>query len=116
MKKIIVILLSTLLLTGCYDYKELNTIAIVSATSIDYINDEYDNYDKSDNDDKYHNDNKFDEYEQYDNYDNYDQFDEYDDYDKYDEYERKILNGYEEKEQHRSLLAFMFICVLFFID
>lgn len=41
MKKIIVILLSTLLLTGCYDYKELNTIAIVSATSIDYINDEY---------------------------------------------------------------------------
>lgn len=41
MKKIIVILLSTFLLTGCYDYKELNTIAIVSATSIDYVENEY---------------------------------------------------------------------------
>lgn len=39
-KKIILILI-ILLLTGCYDQKELNTIAIMTATEINKINNEY---------------------------------------------------------------------------
>ena len=35
MKKFIVIILITFLLTGCYNYKELNKIGIVSSISID---------------------------------------------------------------------------------
>lgn len=34
----ILIVLCCLLMTGCYDYKEINTLAILSATSIDYQN------------------------------------------------------------------------------
>lgn len=41
MKKIIIILIIVLLFTGCYNYKELNEIAIVSSISIDKDNDEY---------------------------------------------------------------------------
>lgn len=40
-KKYLILLLIPILLTGCYDYKELNTISIVSATSIDYKDNEY---------------------------------------------------------------------------
>ncbi len=40
MKKIILVIM-LLLLTGCYDYKELNQIAIVGATSIDKKDDNY---------------------------------------------------------------------------
>lgn len=40
MKKILLIIM-ILLLTGCYDYKELNQIAIIGATSIDKIDDNY---------------------------------------------------------------------------
>ncbi len=40
-KKILLLLLICFLLTGCYDYKELNTIAILSATSVDYQDNEY---------------------------------------------------------------------------
>ncbi len=40
MKKIILITL-LFLLTGCYDYKEINDLAIISAIGIDYKNDEY---------------------------------------------------------------------------
>lgn len=39
-KKILVVI-GCLLLTGCYDYKEINTLAILSATSIDYQDGEY---------------------------------------------------------------------------
>jgi len=39
-KKILLVFLC-LLLTGCYDYKELNTLAILSATSVDYQDGEY---------------------------------------------------------------------------
>lgn len=40
MKKIILISL-LFLLTGCYDYKEINDLAIISAIGIDYKDDEY---------------------------------------------------------------------------
>lgn len=40
-KKLILIILPILLLTGCYDYKELNDLAIVGATEVNKINDEY---------------------------------------------------------------------------
>ena len=41
MKKFIVIILITFLLTGCYNYKELNKIGIVSSISIDKEKNEY---------------------------------------------------------------------------
>ena len=41
MFKKIIIIISILLLTGCYDYKELNDIAILTATEINKINNEY---------------------------------------------------------------------------
>ena len=41
MKKIIILLFFILILTGCYDYKELNNLAIISGMSIDYIDDNY---------------------------------------------------------------------------
>ena len=40
MKKILLIV-ATLLLTGCYDYVEINDLSFVSAVGIDYENDEY---------------------------------------------------------------------------
>lgn len=40
MKKIILVII-LLMLTGCYDYKELNQIAIIGATSIDKIDNNY---------------------------------------------------------------------------
>lgn len=40
-KKLLLVILCLLMLTGCYDYKELNTLAILSATSIDYQDGEY---------------------------------------------------------------------------
>ena len=40
-KKILLILIPILLLTGCYDYKELNSISILSATEINKIDDKY---------------------------------------------------------------------------
>ena len=39
--KKLILLISILLLTGCYDRKELNKIAIVTATEINKIDDEY---------------------------------------------------------------------------
>ena len=39
MKKIIILILSIFLLTGCYNYKELNDAAIVSAIAIDKCDD-----------------------------------------------------------------------------
>lgn len=41
MKKILVIILTLLLCTGCFDYKEINDLAIISAIGIDYENDKY---------------------------------------------------------------------------
>lgn len=41
MKKIFIILLMILLLGGCYNYKELNEISIISSISIDKDDDEY---------------------------------------------------------------------------
>ncbi len=41
MKKIFIIIILILLLSGCYNYKELNKIAIVSSISIDKDNDKY---------------------------------------------------------------------------
>ena len=41
MKKIIFLIMITLILGGCYDYKELNDMSIVSGIGIDYVNDEY---------------------------------------------------------------------------
>ena len=41
MKKILIIILTLLLCTGCYDYKEINDLAIISAIGVDYENDEY---------------------------------------------------------------------------
>ena len=39
-KKILIIIIPLLfLLTGCYDYKELNSISILSATEINKIDD-----------------------------------------------------------------------------
>ena len=40
MKKIILII-ALFLLTGCYDYKEINNLGIISAVGIDYQDDEY---------------------------------------------------------------------------
>jgi len=40
-KKILFLIIPLLLLTGCYDYKELNTISILSATEINKIDDKY---------------------------------------------------------------------------
>ena len=37
MKKIIILLIPLLLLTGCYDYRELSDLAIITAVSIDKI-------------------------------------------------------------------------------
>ena len=41
MKKIILLISFILILSGCYDYKELNDMSIVSGIGIDFINDEY---------------------------------------------------------------------------
>jgi len=41
MKKIIILIMSLFLLNGCYDYNELNDIAIISGVGIDYKNDNY---------------------------------------------------------------------------
>ena len=41
MKKIIFLLIITLTLTGCYDYQELNSRAIIVGLGVDYQNDEY---------------------------------------------------------------------------
>lgn len=41
MKKILIIILTLLICTGCYDYKEINDLAIISAIGVDYENDEY---------------------------------------------------------------------------
>lgn len=41
MKKITVLVGIILLLSGCYDYKELNDMSIVSAIGIDYVDNEY---------------------------------------------------------------------------
>lgn len=41
MKKIIILFISIFFLTGCYDYDELNNLAIVSGIAIDYQNDEF---------------------------------------------------------------------------
>lgn len=40
MKKIFILLFFTFLLTGCYDYKELNNLAIISGIALDYDNEE----------------------------------------------------------------------------
>lgn len=40
-KKLIIIISLVLLLTGCYDYKELNKISILSATEINKVDDEF---------------------------------------------------------------------------
>ena len=41
MKKIIILVGIILLLSGCYDYKELNDMSIVSAIGIDYVDNKY---------------------------------------------------------------------------
>ena len=41
MKKIFILIGVALLLGGCYDYKEINDLAIISAIGIDYKDDEY---------------------------------------------------------------------------
>ena len=41
MKKIIILILPLLLLTGCYNYRELNELAIATAVEVDKINDEF---------------------------------------------------------------------------
>lgn len=41
MKKILIIILTLLLCTGCFDYKEINDLAIINAIGVDYKNDEY---------------------------------------------------------------------------
>ena len=41
MKKIIILLLSCFLFTGCYDYNELNNAAIVSGIAASYKNEKY---------------------------------------------------------------------------
>lgn len=41
MKKIIILILFIFTLSGCYDYKEINNLGIVSAIGIDYKDDEY---------------------------------------------------------------------------
>ena len=41
MKKILISLIPLIFLTGCYNYRELNELAIVSAIEIDKIDDEF---------------------------------------------------------------------------
>lgn len=41
MKKILLIIIMLLTLSGCYDYQEINNLGIVSAIGVDYKNDEY---------------------------------------------------------------------------
>ena len=41
MKKIIILILFIFTLSGCYDYKEINNLGIISAIGIDYKDDEY---------------------------------------------------------------------------
>lgn len=41
MKKIIILIVTCFFLTGCYDYKEINNLAFISAIGIDYQNEEY---------------------------------------------------------------------------
>lgn len=41
MKKLIILLFIPIILTGCFDYNELNNLAIVSGISIDYKDNEY---------------------------------------------------------------------------
>lgn len=41
MKKILIIILTLLFCTGCFDYKEINDLAIINAIGVDYENDEY---------------------------------------------------------------------------
>ncbi len=41
MKKIIFIIISLFFVTGCYDYRELNDMSVVSGIGIDYIDNEY---------------------------------------------------------------------------
>lgn len=41
MKKIIVLIISVLLLTGCYDNIDLNNLAIITSVGIDYIDDNF---------------------------------------------------------------------------
>lgn len=41
MKKLLILLLIPLFLSGCYDYNELDDLAIISGVGIDYQNDEY---------------------------------------------------------------------------
>lgn len=41
MKKILIIILTLLLCTGCFDYKEINDLAIINAIGVDYEDNEY---------------------------------------------------------------------------
>ena len=41
MKKIILLILPLLLLTGCYNYRELNELAIATAVEVDKIDNEF---------------------------------------------------------------------------
>ena len=41
MKKIIILLIFSFFLTGCFDYQELNDRAIIVGLGVDYQNDEY---------------------------------------------------------------------------
>jgi spore germination protein KC len=41
MKKIIILIILSFFLTGCYDYHEINKISLVTAIGIDYIDDNY---------------------------------------------------------------------------
>lgn len=41
MKKIIIILITCILVSGCYDYREVNDLAIISGIGVDYKDDEY---------------------------------------------------------------------------
>ena len=41
MKKIILILFCLFMVTGCFDYRELNDINIINSIGVDYVNDEY---------------------------------------------------------------------------
>lgn len=40
-EKILIIILTLLLCTGCFDYKEINDLAIINAIGVDYEDDEY---------------------------------------------------------------------------
>lgn len=41
MKKILILIILIFTCTGCYDYKEINDLAIISAIGVDYDNDKY---------------------------------------------------------------------------